>query len=357
MSLRTRLLASLALMLAVALVAAGVLLVGLTRASLVDRVDRELRAVDSSVGQLQRLANLAASDNEAGRRLAVMRLDRQGNIVRSFPSGFAHRPGSPPRDARLPGGRSVHGLRADRGAAGCRRLMDYRVLTRQARGNVIVAVAAPMAAVDAAVAALIRTLVLTGALAMAGLLIVAWLVVRHDLLPLERIARTAEQIAGGDLSHRAGVPHDDTEVGRLGSAFDAMLDQIETSFGQQQAALDAKARSEDRLRRFVADASHELRTPLTAVRGLRGPLSRGRPLRPRRARHGDGPDRDREPADGRARRRPAAARAPRRGAGDTSRPGRPVADRRGCRGRRACPRAGAAGHRKCRAGRRRRGRR
>jgi two-component system OmpR family sensor kinase len=46
-----------------------------------------------------------------------------------------------------------------------------------------------------------------------------------------------------------------------------MLDQIETSFGQQQAALDAKARSEERLRRFVADASHELRTPLTVVRG------------------------------------------------------------------------------------------
>ena len=46
-----------------------------------------------------------------------------------------------------------------------------------------------------------------------------------------------------------------------------MLDQIETSFGEQQAALDAKAASEERLRRFVADASHELRTPLTAVRG------------------------------------------------------------------------------------------
>ena len=46
-----------------------------------------------------------------------------------------------------------------------------------------------------------------------------------------------------------------------------MLDQIETSFGEQQAALEAKAASEERLRRFVADASHELRTPLTAVRG------------------------------------------------------------------------------------------
>jgi two-component system OmpR family sensor kinase len=46
-----------------------------------------------------------------------------------------------------------------------------------------------------------------------------------------------------------------------------MLDRIESSFTAQQAALDEKARSEDRLRRFVSDASHELRTPLTAVRG------------------------------------------------------------------------------------------
>jgi two-component system OmpR family sensor kinase len=95
----------------------------------------------------------------------------------------------------------------------------------------------------------------------------SWVIVRRGLLPLERIAGTAQEIAGGDLSHRAGVPHDDTEVGRLGTAFDTMLDRIESSFAAQQAALDEKARSEDRLRRFVSDASHELRTPLTAVRG------------------------------------------------------------------------------------------
>jgi two-component system OmpR family sensor kinase len=46
-----------------------------------------------------------------------------------------------------------------------------------------------------------------------------------------------------------------------------MLDQIQSAFGAQQAALAAKERSETQLRQFVADASHELRTPLTAVRG------------------------------------------------------------------------------------------
>jgi two-component system OmpR family sensor kinase len=40
-----------------------------------------------------------------------------------------------------------------------------------------------------------------------------------------------------------------------------MLGRIEQSF-------DARTESENKLRRFVADASHELRTPLTAIRGF-----------------------------------------------------------------------------------------
>ena len=58
MSLRARLLASLAVMLIVALVAAGFLLVELTRASLVDRVDADLRALSGPGSQLQRLASV-----------------------------------------------------------------------------------------------------------------------------------------------------------------------------------------------------------------------------------------------------------------------------------------------------------
>ena len=124
-----------------------------------------------------------------------------------------------------------------------------------------------MTGVEEGTQALTRTLLLVGGLAMLVLVAIAFVIVRRGLLPLERIAGTAQDIAAGDLSHRAGVPHDDTEVGRLGAAFDTMLDRIESSFAAQQAALDEKARSEDQLRRFVSDASHELRTPLTAVRG------------------------------------------------------------------------------------------
>ena len=267
MSLRARLLLSLAVMLTVALVAAGILLVGLTRASLVDRVDRDLLALNGPGSQLQRLGNLAAPDNDAGRRLAVLRLDRQGKVVRSYPSGFSDSPDPLPVLPVYASGipTSAYGVIDERPSTDGS--LHYRVLTQRVGRNITLAIAAPLAGVDAAIGTLIRTLLITGSLALIGLLVVAWIVVRHDLLPLERIAKTAESITGGDLTHRAGVTHDNTEVGRLGTAFDAMLDQIEASFGEQQAALDAKAASEERLRRFVADASHELRTPLTAVRG------------------------------------------------------------------------------------------
>jgi two-component system OmpR family sensor kinase len=74
------------------------------------------------------------------------------------------------------------------------------------------------------------------------------------------MATTAGAIAAGDLSRRVEPAEDRTEVGRLGLALNAMLEQIEQAF-------DERRRSEEKLRRFLADASHELRTPLTSIRG------------------------------------------------------------------------------------------
>lgn len=96
----------------------------------------------------------------------------------------------------------------------------------------------------------------------------AFLLVRRNLRPLVAVERTAEAIAAGNLSLR--VPDSDprTEVGSLSNSFNEMLGQIETAF-TARALSEAEARaSEDRMRRFVADASHELRTPLTSIRGF-----------------------------------------------------------------------------------------
>jgi two-component system OmpR family sensor kinase len=87
------------------------------------------------------------------------------------------------------------------------------------------------------------------------------LLVRLSLRPLDRFATTADEIAAGDLSRRVSPADRRTEVGRLGVALNRMLARIEEAFRQ-------KTESEQRLRRFVADASHELRTPLTSIRGF-----------------------------------------------------------------------------------------
>jgi two-component system OmpR family sensor kinase len=47
-----------------------------------------------------------------------------------------------------------------------------------------------------------------------------------------------------------------------------MLSQVETAFHAQERSEQAAHESEERMRRFIADASHELRTPLTTIRGF-----------------------------------------------------------------------------------------
>ena len=86
-------------------------------------------------------------------------------------------------------------------------------------------------------------------------------VIRVGLKPLSQVEETAAQIAAGDLSARLPDAKPTTEVGRLTTSLNTMLSRIEESFALRKA-------SEDKLRRFVADASHELRTPLTAIRGF-----------------------------------------------------------------------------------------
>ena len=98
--------------------------------------------------------------------------------------------------------------------------------------------------------------------------LLAWLIVTIGLRPLQRMGAAAGEIAAGNLSRRVEPATTRTEIGRLGLALNAMLSQIEAAFAQ-------RTESEQRLRRFIADASHELRTPLTSIRGYSEMLRRG----------------------------------------------------------------------------------
>jgi two-component system OmpR family sensor kinase len=98
--------------------------------------------------------------------------------------------------------------------------------------------------------------------------IVGFAVVQANLRALGDIEETAGEIAAGHLNRRVPERDPRTEIGSLGRSLNTMLSQIETAFHEREKSEEAAHRSEERMRRFIADASHELRTPLTAIRGF-----------------------------------------------------------------------------------------
>ncbi len=267
MTLRARLLIALGGLLAAALVVAGGLVVGITRASLVDDIDRDLRTA--------RAADIAEpapprGDDPTGRRFALLVYNPAGELLEALPSsrGFGY-PADPLPAVTAPAADGNAGLLVGRivDSPAVDGSFTYRVLALSSPRGATLVLAAPMRGVDASIAVLVRTLAVVGAVVLGLMVVLGWFIIRRDLHPLEQMTGTAERISAGDLGQRVGVADDGSEVGRLGHAFDAMLDQIQAAFVSQQAALEAKQRSEAQLRQFVADASHELRTPLTALRG------------------------------------------------------------------------------------------
>ncbi|MDQ1701541.1 MAG: two-component system, OmpR family, sensor kinase [Frankiaceae bacterium] len=143
-------------------------------------------------------------------------------------------------------------------------------------GGGSVMVAQSLGPVDATVQRLAWLEAGVGLVVLIAVALVGRFLVRRSLRPLEDVEATAEAIAAGDLSRR--VPHDEhptTEVGRLSTSLNGMLHQIETAFAERAASEVAARDSEERMRRFVADASHELRTPLTSIHGFADLVGRG----------------------------------------------------------------------------------
>ena len=128
-------------------------------------------------------------------------------------------------------------------------------------GRYVLVVAHTTDAVTSQVSGIIIVELITGGALLALLAIGGSWLIGRGLEPLDQMASTANEITSrGDLTARVADADDHTEVGRLGSAINTMLDRIQQAFG-------ARLRSEQKVREFAADASHELRTPLTTIRG------------------------------------------------------------------------------------------
>lgn len=275
MSLRARLLLSMLLLVTAGLLAAGVVTYRALSSFLVDRVDQQL-AVAS--GQARRVTTAPPSFVPpepppgggalfpAGTYSAL--LDENGDVADEFVFGFSQDvPSSPALPENLPSAAAERTAGATFEVASEDGDVDYRGLATRV-GDETVVVAIPMTDVKDTLGRLLAIELVVTAAVLFGLVALSWWLVRLGFSPLERIGQTAGAIAAGDLSRRVEPANTRTEIGRLGLALNTMLAQIEDAFAQRQA-------TEDRLRRFVADASHELRTPLTSVRGYAELFRRG----------------------------------------------------------------------------------
>ena len=130
--------------------------------------------------------------------------------------------------------------------------VHYRMLTTPGPEGMAVQLARDLTETDAFLGDLRTRLSLTGIAGVAVIAVVAWFLARRALTPVARLTGAAEHVAATtDLDTPIEVGGSD-EIGRLGSAFNRMLEALATSRRQQE--------------RLIADAGHELRTPLTSLR-------------------------------------------------------------------------------------------
>jgi two-component system OmpR family sensor kinase len=259
-SLRARLLLGLVVLAAIGLTIAGSVTYTSLRSFLYDRVDQQL--VNASASVLDQISRPGPAPREAhdipvGTYAEARAAD--GTVFATVSSQAAIN--DPPKFGTTPVGKPF--------TSG-----TWRVRIDKIRGSdATLTVAIPLNDARDTLGRLLRVELFVALGVLSGLAALAWWVVKVGLRPLVQMGTTAGAIAAGDLSRRVEPADGRTEVGRLGASLNAMLHQIEGAFAERTA-------SEDRLRRFVADAAHELRTPLTSIRGYSELFRRGASDRP-----------------------------------------------------------------------------
>lgn len=248
MSLRRRLIAGF-LVVAVTLAIADLVVAVMQRNAVIRQLDAQL---ESARPLAQKIVNQFTQRDPAGDTSVVKGETYVGHLLPSGELVALITPASDPAmrpDISDPAALTTpHTRRTTAGS-----IDRVRVLAAPLKDGSTAIVAVSMAN---AVAAAKRAAITMGVAALVVLgvmaLVILW-VDRLGLRPIDRMTRAADAITGGAIHERIELVDDGTEAARLGAALNTMI--------------DANQASEERLRRFVADASHELRTPLTTLLG------------------------------------------------------------------------------------------
>jgi two-component system OmpR family sensor kinase len=266
-SITFRLVVSFALVMAIATVVSVLLVREVLVAGIDDRIDADLvqesrelhrladRGIDPETGEpfgehVRRILDTYLERNVPARNEAFLtfvdgepymrsrnvlpyRLDEDEALVERWASLTESEAGS----VETPGGRV--------------RYLAVPILTRgEARAVFVAAVFRDLETESIGTATKAAALVGLAAVFMGSLL--AFILARRIIRPVQAVQATAVTISESDLSRRIEVMGDD-EIAHLGQTFNELLERLERAFSAQRA--------------FVDDAGHELRTPITIVRG------------------------------------------------------------------------------------------
>jgi two-component system, OmpR family, sensor kinase len=278
LSLRLRLLAAAAGIVAVSLLLAGALtwlqVRNLEFQSVQDQLDRSVVAAAVVVRHQECLARPLAVTNAgaAGCRLdqpvdfqdrlsaivpslsgdRLLLLDARGDVL--LDSGGSTTTGSP---ISLSASKRVANVAEAHPSLGGEDFLAAAVKIPPARdplGAAYVVLAQPQASVATAAAGdLAVRLLEAGGAALLVAILLTLLVSRTLTRPLSQLAEAAEDIAAGNYSRRVTIGGSD-EIGALGASFNRMAEAVERARKVQ--------------RDFLANVSHELKTPLTSLIGF-----------------------------------------------------------------------------------------
>ena len=252
-SLRLRVTAVAAVLVAVTLIATGLLVTRWLRSSLLDDADQQLSRQVAFVSQLAQHGELSPTLTATGVDTGQVQVITEKRVVVAVSPGLAATvrldvfpaPEAGSQQARTVPGPVVGGSGST----------HYRVVARTVDtpvGPLTVYAASSLRAEEKSIAALVAGLwvglPLLTLLGAAGI----WLVVGRSLSPVERMRREVAAIPGNRPDQRISAHARAAELDRLAATMNGLLERIDEAAATR--------------RQFLADASHELRSPLASAR-------------------------------------------------------------------------------------------